>query len=103
MSKPLTNRLCYPELYADWLRRKAKRGGVSPQLPKCRRCGDTLFWEENHVCEGYVPKYPDPEVRAAVRSYQTFEDFDEPEEDDLSGYEDWDDDHLARAATREEL
>ena len=91
--KPLPNYLCYPEAFKDW-----RPGRL---LPKCRVCGDILQRNENHVCEGFVPKYPDPEVRAAVRSYQTFDDFDEPEEDDLSGYEDFDDDHLPRAAARE--
>lgn len=92
--KPLPNYLCYPEAFKDW-----RPGRL---LPKCRVCGDILQRNENHVCEGFVPKYPDPEVRAAVRSYQTFDDFDEPEEDDPSGYEDFDDDHLPRAAAREE-
>lgn len=48
--KPLPNRLCYPEAFKDW------RPGM--RMPKCKRCDCNLFPEENHVCEGYVPKLP---------------------------------------------
>ena len=48
--KPLPNRLCYPEAFKGW------RPGM--KVPKCNRCGDNLQPEENHVCEGFVPKYP---------------------------------------------
>ena len=102
--KPLPNRLCYPELYAAW----KKRGG---RIPSCKRCKHILHWEEHHDCpgfrfgeldEGYLPIAP-AGTEAFEPRKRTYQTFDEPEEDDLSGYEDWDDDHLARAATREEL
>jgi len=42
--------LCYPDAFKDW------KPGL--RLPRCRRCDATLHPEENHVCEGYVPKLP---------------------------------------------
>jgi len=106
--KPLPNRLCYPELYSQWQKRRGK-------IPSCKRCKEILFWEEHHDCPGFreheygpilgpvAPKgtevFEDKPRKYAV----TFDDFDEPEEDDLSGYEDFDDDHMSKEATREEL
>lgn len=46
--KPLPNRLCYPELYAEW----KKYGG---KLYKCKRCKEIIQWEEHHHCPGYIP------------------------------------------------
>jgi len=59
--KPLPNRLCYPEAFKNW------RPGM--RVPKCRVCGDNLQPQENHVCEGYEPKFPtlDHERRQAER------------------------------------
>lgn len=118
--KPLPNRLCYPELYAQWQKRRGK-------IPSCKRCKEILFWEEHHDCPGFreheygpilgpvAPKGTEVfEDKPRKRAYQTFDDMDEPEEDDLSGYEDppeeddlsgyedFDDDHLPRAAARED-
>jgi hypothetical protein len=104
--KPPPNRLCYPELFKGW------RPGMP--VPKCRRCKNPLHPEENHECpgfrlgeldEGYLPIAPKGTevLEPRKRAYQNFDDFDEPEEDDLYGYEDCDDDYRAKAATREEL
>jgi hypothetical protein len=61
VKKLLPNRLCYPAAFRNW-----KRG---MRVPKCRRCDANLQPEENHVCEGYVPKYAtmDMEMREANR------------------------------------
>lgn len=48
--KPLPNRLCYPEAFKDW------KPGM--RVPRCKRCDGILHPEENHTCEGYVPKLP---------------------------------------------
>jgi hypothetical protein len=60
-SKPLPNRLCYPEAFKNW------RPGM--RVPKCKRCKENLFPNENHVCEGYEPMYPtfDMEARQAAQ------------------------------------
>jgi hypothetical protein len=105
--KPLPNRLCYPELYAQWQKRRGK-------IPSCKRCKEILFWEEHHDCPGFreheygpilgpvAPKGAEVFDGPPRRKYlTTFDDFDGPEEDDLSGYEDFDDDHPARAVTEE--
>jgi hypothetical protein len=70
--KPLPpNWKCYPELFkgrvdehGNWL------GG---RVPKCKVCQGLLQPQENHVCEGYYPKYPglrsdiSPELRERMR------------------------------------
>jgi len=48
--KPLPNRLCYPEAFKDW------KPGM--RVPHCKRCDGLLNPNENHECEGYVPKLP---------------------------------------------
>jgi len=50
--KPLPNRLCYPDLYAEW-KARVDAGG-SRGLPRCKRCDGILHWEENHDCPGYM-------------------------------------------------
>jgi hypothetical protein len=107
--KPLPNRLCYPELYAQW---QKKRG----RIPSCKRCKEILFWEEHHDCPGFreheygpilgpvAPKGAEVFDGPPRRKYlTTFDDCDDPEEDTLEGYEDFDDDHPAKEAMREEL
>ncbi|MGA8733703.1 MAG: hypothetical protein WB558_07255 [Terriglobales bacterium] len=115
--KPLPNWRCYEELFRGCV---DKQGNwLGGRLPLCRRCKNILPPQEHHDCPGfrygeledtYLPLAPagteafdgPPRKRPNV-DYQTFDDFDEPEEDDLSGYKDFDDDHLPRAAAREEL
>ena len=88
--KPLPNRLCYPELFKGRIGPKGE--WLGGKVPKCKRCEGNLFPEENHECPGFIPKFPTEPKKRMV----TFDDYDEPEED-------FDDDHLAKAATREEL
>jgi|ERR1035437_460871 hypothetical protein len=66
--KPLPNRLCYPDAFKDW------KPGM--RVPKCRVCEGVLYPEENHVCDGFKPKYEEwteerserwEERRAAIR------------------------------------
>ena len=103
--KPLTNIIAYRDTaFKGW------RPGML--VPKCRRCKERLMPEDHHECPGfrlgeldeaYLPIAPAGTVALEPRKYAvTFDDMDGPEEDDLSGYEDFDDDHLAKAATREE-
>src|ERR1039458_1830682 len=102
---------CYPELFkgrvsstGEWL------GG---KIPKCKRCAGLLHPDENHECPGYLEggeshlgdavyqpirtrEELDAESKEPKKSrvLQNFDDLDEPEEDDLSGDEDYDDDTL---------
>lgn len=48
-AKPVPNRICYAEAFANW-----KPG---QRLPRCRRCEAILQPEENHVCPGFQPKF----------------------------------------------
>jgi hypothetical protein len=61
LNKPLPNRLCYPEAFKNWM--------PGMKVPKCKRCDSLLHPNENHQCEGYVPKYAtlDYERREANR------------------------------------
>lgn len=54
-ARPVPNRVCYAELYAEWKARVT--AGGSRKLPKCLRCDGIIHWEENHVCPGFQPKY----------------------------------------------
>ena len=93
--KPLPNRICYADLYEKWLKNGKGR------IPRCTRCGGTLFWEENHECPGFVPHDQRPDAipkshkPSDLKVLSIFAD-----EDDLSGYEDHDDDHLASDQAR---
>jgi hypothetical protein len=49
VKEPLPNRLCYPEAFKGWM--------PGMRVPKCKRCQGLLHPNENHVCEGYEPKY----------------------------------------------
>jgi hypothetical protein len=66
---------CYQEAFAgrvdengNWL------NGVSTRLPKCRVCGGTLHKNENHVCDGFVPKYEDFSPERLARLEQRRQD-----------------------------
>jgi hypothetical protein len=54
--KPLPNRLCYPDTFKDW------KPGM--RVPRCKKCGDSLQPNENHVCPGYVPQLPITDMEA---------------------------------------
>jgi hypothetical protein len=102
--KPIPNRIAYKDTaFKHW-----KPGML---LPSCRRCKNILQPEEHHECpgwrqgeleDGYLPIAPKGTEVLKKRTY-TFEDYDEEgipledkiaaDEDDRSGYEDWDDDH----------
>jgi hypothetical protein len=32
------------------------------RVPKCKLCGELLHPNENHVCDGFVPKYPEMDM-----------------------------------------
>jgi hypothetical protein len=104
-NRPLLNKHTYPELYERW---KANGGG---RLPVCRRCREAVIhWNEPaHVCEGYKPQFVDADVveeryearraerherweaqREAIREAKANGTFYDECEDDLSGYEDYD-------------
>jgi hypothetical protein len=72
------NRVCYPELYAEW-KARVDAGG-SRKLPKCKKCHGWLHWEEHHVCDGFIPKY---DTRGLSH--------DERMEKRKAGWDDWDD------------
>jgi hypothetical protein len=55
-NKPWPNRLCYPEAFKGW------KPGM--RVPKCKRCQENLQPNENHVCQGFVPKYPVMDMEA---------------------------------------
>jgi hypothetical protein len=72
---PVPNWKCYPEAFAgrvdehgNWL------PGVSTYLPKCKVCGGTLHKNENHVCDGFVPKYEDFSPERLARLEQRRQD-----------------------------
>lgn len=67
------------------------------RLPRCRVCEASLQPRENHVCEGFKPKYEElteerhqrwEARREAIREAKRNGTFFSEDEDDLSGYED---------------
>ena len=48
-ARPVPNRICYAAAFKKW------KPGM--RVPPCKRCGDLLHPEENHVCPGFIPKY----------------------------------------------
>lgn len=55
--KQLPNRLCYPEAFKDCYDNNGK-WIPGRRVPRCHRCDGLLHPNENHVCEGYIPKLP---------------------------------------------
>jgi hypothetical protein len=49
------------------------------KVPKCKRCDGLLPPDENHVCEGYVPKYPDMDYEARDDAREDAAEFMEEE------------------------
>jgi hypothetical protein len=79
------NRICYPDLYADW--KKRVDAGGSRKLHHCKRCDGILHWEENHVCPGFIPKYPVlPSTEEAMEEHKAIREYIRETEGD------WDDD-----------
>lgn len=54
-AKPLPNYLCYREAFKGYDPITGRWHGG--RLPRCRRCDVTLQPTENHVCEGFQPRY----------------------------------------------
>jgi hypothetical protein len=97
-ARPVPNHICYAAAFKNydpktggWI------GGRRGPLPKCRVCECTLQPTENHVCEGFKPKYPERDEawherweaqREAIREAKRNGLFFSEDEDDLSGYED---------------
>ena len=99
--RPLLNKDRYPEMYAKWLKTHPSGHGKQPNCPVCREA--VIHWNEPaHECPGFKPMFEEHDqewhdrmearreaIREARKNGLFFsEDEDEPEEDDLSGYED---------------
>jgi hypothetical protein len=52
---PVPNYKCYPDAFKQYDPKTGRWTGG--RLPKCRVCEVTLQPTENHVCEGFKPKY----------------------------------------------
>ena len=94
-ARPVPNYLCYPEAFKLYDPKTGRWHGG--RLPKCRVCECTLQPTENHVCEGFKPKYVEhdeawherwEERREMIREAKRNGTFFSEDEDDLSGYED---------------
>jgi hypothetical protein len=70
-NRPVPNKYCYPDLFKNW------QPGM--KVPKCKRCDGLLPPDENHVCEGYVPKYPDMDYEARDDAREDAAEFMEEE------------------------
>src|SRR5437899_668544 len=95
--RPVPNYLCYPEAFKDYDPKTGRWKGGSRRLPRCRRCDCNLPPMENHVCEGFKPKYVEHDEawherwearREMIREVKRNGTFFSEDEDDLSGYED---------------
>jgi hypothetical protein len=103
---PVPNWKCYPQAFAGRVDDKGNwLPGVSRRLPDCHVCDGTLHKNENHVCEGFTPKYVEhdeaweerqeahrAEIREARLNGTVFDedwcDEDAPEEDYCEGDDD---------------
>jgi len=54
-ARPVPNYICYPEAFKGYDPKTGRWHGG--RLPKCRVCECTLQPTENHVCDGFTPKY----------------------------------------------
>jgi len=74
-ARPVPNYLCYPEAFKQY---DPKTGNWSGgRLPRCRVCDNILQPEENHVCEGFTPKYVEHDEEWQERWEQRREDIRE--------------------------
>jgi hypothetical protein len=96
--RPVPNYICYPALFEGYDPKTCGwKPGYSRKLPKCRVCECTLHPQENHVCDGFKPKYIEHDAewhermearREMIREAKRNGLFFSEDEDDLSGYED---------------
>jgi hypothetical protein len=68
-ARPVPNYICYAEAFKDYDPKTGRWKGGSRRLPKCRVCECTLHPQENHVCEGFTPKFKEHDKE----SHQRFE------------------------------
>lgn len=55
--RPVPNWKCYTMLFVVGKNIDANGNWLGGKLPRCKRCDGRLDPKENHVCEGFVPKY----------------------------------------------